>query len=276
MNDRFFISLPGRLIQSNAAELFVAEEGSGPVVLLIHGLGWSHAMWRGVIAKLSGQYRVIAGDTRGHGASEKSPGPYTMEQLAADWLGILDAAGVERCAVIGLSQGGMVAMLLAAMAPDRIAALGLLGTACHFPDAAWAGMQERGRIAREMGARAAAEHTSRTLFSPGFASQNPSLIAEFIENRLSASAAALGAATASLQGFDVRSRLSEVRVPVLIMHGTEDTVISAASAAETGRLLPQAETVMIEGAGHILPVERPDIVGAQLQRFLLRHYPPSE
>lgn len=276
MPDKFFTPLPGRFIKSNGAELFVAEAGRGPAVLLIHGLGWSHALWRGVMIGLSADYRVIAGDTRGHGASEKSPGPYTMEQLAADWLGIMDACGMERGAVVGLSQGGMIAMLLATMAPDRVAALGLLGTSCHFPDAAWAGMQERGKVAREMGWRAAAEHTSRSLFSPGFASRNPSLIADFIDNRTSVSASALEAATASLQGFDVRNSLSEVRVPVLIMHGTADTVIPPASAAETGRALPQAETVMIEGAGHILPVEQPDIVEKQLRRFLERHHPHSK
>lgn len=271
-----FTPLPGRFIKSNDAELFVAEAGNGPAVLLIHGLGWSHALWHGVMMNLSADYRVIAGDTRGHGASEKSPGPYTMGQLATDWLGVLDACDAERSAVIGLSQGGMIAMRLAAMAPDRVAALGLLGTSCHFPDEAWAAMQERSRVAREMGWRASAEHTSRSLFSPEFASRNPSLVADFIDNRAAASASALGAATASLQGFDVRNSLSGVRIPVLIMHGTADTVISPASAIETGRALPQAETVMIEGAGHILPVEQPDIVEKQIRRFLERHYPPSK
>ena len=166
MSSNFFTPLPGRLVRSNGAKLFVTEAGQGQVVLLIHGLGWSHALWHRVMTKLSGDYRAIAGDTRGHGASEKSPGPYTMEQLATDWLAILDASGVERCAVIGLSQGGMIAMLLAMQAPERVAALGLLGTACHFPDQAWAGMEERSRIARAMGTRAAAEHTSRSLFCP--------------------------------------------------------------------------------------------------------------
>ncbi|MBZ9772573.1 alpha/beta hydrolase [Mesorhizobium sp. CO1-1-8] len=248
--------------------MFVTEAGRGPAVLLIHGLGWSHALWHRVIAKLSGSYRVIAADTRGHASSAKPAGPYTMEQLTDDWAGILEACKVDRLAIVGVSQGGMIAMTLASREPDRVAALGLLGTASHFPEAAWARMQERGNVLREMGPRAAAEHTSRSVFSAKFALQHPAFLADFVENRLSASAPALGAATASLQGFDIRDRVSKVRCPVLIMHGTADGVIAHDSTAETSSVLPQAQTVLVEDAGHILPVESANLVETHLSRFL--------
>lgn len=267
------IAVPeGRLVATNGTELFVTESGSGPAVLLIHGLGWSHALWHQTIKQLSTNYRVIAADSRGHGSSAKPDGPYSMQQMADDWLGILDACSVDRCAVFGVSQGGMIAMLLASSQPERIAALGLLGTSSYFPDKAWAGMEERGKVLREMGLRAAAEHTAKLVFSPTFALNNPSVLADFVENRLGASMSALGAATASLKGFDIRERLSEIRCPVLIMHGTADAVIALESAAETAKAIPQAEIMFVEQAGHILPVENPELVNTHLLSFLSVNY----
>jgi 3-oxoadipate enol-lactonase len=272
MTSPFFVPLPGRLIPINGIELFVSETGTGRPVVLVHGLGWSHALWHRVISQLSGRYRVIAGDTRGHGRSAKPAGPYTMGQLASDWAGVLDACNVDSCALIGLSQGGMIAMSLAAQFPERVAVMGLLATAAHFSDAAWKGMEERGKIAREIGIRAAAEQTATSLFSSDFAAQNPSLVKDFVENRVAAAAAALGAATQSLRGFDIRQQLPRLRCPVFIMHGTADRVIPVQSADEIKATLPHAELVREEGAGHILPVERPDDVEMSLARFLDRHY----
>jgi 3-oxoadipate enol-lactonase len=275
MTSPFFVPLPGRLIRANGIELFVSDSGTGRPVVLVHGLGWSHALWHRVISQLSGRYRVIAGDTRGHGGSSKPAGPYTMRQLASDWAGVFDACNVDSCALIGLSQGGMIAMSLAAEMPERVAALGLLATAAHFSDDAWKGMEERGKIAREMGTQAAAEQTAKSLFSPGFAAAHSSLVKDFVENRVAASAAALGAAMQSLRGFDVRHHLSRLRCPVLVMHGTADKVIPISSAEEIKAAIPQAELVRLDGAGHMLPVERPDDVEMGLARFLDRHYAPQ-
>ncbi|MDB5591596.1 alpha/beta fold hydrolase [Enterovirga sp.] len=273
MASPFFTALPGRVVQAADATIFVTEAGQGRPILFLHGLGWSHALWQREIGHFSGSYRVLAGDMRGHGRSAKPPGPYTMEALAADWVQALDACGVDELAVVGLSQGGMVAMLIAAQQPERVKALALLGTACRFSDEAWAGMEERGRVARAAGPRAAAETAARSVFSAEFARNHPAFVEEFIADRLAADAAGLGAAMGALKGFDVRDRLGAVTCPTLILHGTEDRVIGAQNASEIAEQIAGSELHLVEGAGHILPVERPEAVERHLTAFLGARYP---
>jgi 3-oxoadipate enol-lactonase len=265
--------MPGRVVEAGGTGLFVTEAGKGRPVLFLHGLGWSHALWHRQVETLSDRYRVLAGDMRGHGRSAKPPGPYTMDALAEDWLRVLDACGVEDLAVVGLSQGGMVAMLIASLLPDRVTALALLGTACRFSDQAWAGMEERGRVARAAGPRAAAEATARTLFSTSFANHHQDFVAEFIEDRLAADPAGIAAAMAALRGFDIREQLGRISCPTLILHGTEDRVIAPESADDIAQHIPGSELHLIEDAGHILPVERPELVERYLRDFLGARYP---
>ena len=273
MPSLFFSPMPGRVVEAGGTGIFVTDVGQGRPVLFLHGLGWSHALWHRQVETLSDRYRVLVGDMRGHGRSAKPPGPYTMDALAQDWLRVLQACGVEDLALVGLSQGGMVAMLIASLFPDRVKALALLGTACSFSDQAWAGMEERGRVARASGPRAAAEATARSVFSATFATRDPDFVAEFVEDRLAADAAGIGAAMGALRGFDVRERLGRISCPTLILHGTEDRVIAPENAGEVANHISGSDLHLIEGAGHILPVEHPEVVERHLTDFLRARYP---
>ena len=248
--------------------MFVVESGSGIPVVFIHGLGWTHALWHRLIPVFAKRYRIIAADTRGHGRSAKPPGPYTMDMLVADWLALLDACGVQRCAVVGVSQGGMIAMLLALRHPERVSALGLLSTSCKFTDEAWSAMEERRRVLNALGPVAAAEHVSKAIFSSDFHAKNPMLVDDFVRDRIAASTEGISSAMMSLRGFDVSSEISELKCPIFVMHGDADRVISPASAQTIREALPDTQLVMVEGAGHILPVERHDSVERQLGQFL--------
>src|SRR4029079_16846441 len=108
----------------------IVEAGSGSAVLLLHGLGWDHSLWSPTVERFSTQYRMIAADTRGHGATDKPDGPYDMEMFARDYAALADALGLKRLCVIGLSQGGMVAQKLALLRPDLVSALMLVSTSC--------------------------------------------------------------------------------------------------------------------------------------------------
>lgn len=272
MSSGYFTSMPGRSVSTGTSEMFVVESGSGIPVVFIHGLGWTHALWHRLIPVFAQRYRIIAADTRGHGRSAKPPGPYTMDMLAADWLALLDACGVQRCAVVGVSQGGMIAMLLALRHPERVTALGLLSTSCRFSDEAWSAMEERGRVLNALGPVAAAEHVSKAIFSSDFHTKNPALMDEFVRDRIEASAEGIGAATMSLRGFDVSGEIPQLKCPIFMMHGDADRVISPVSAQTIRDAAPHARIVMVEGAGHILPVERHDSVERQLGQFLDSNY----
>jgi len=102
-----------------------ADVGSGPVVVLIHGLAGDHTAWRTQIELLSPRFRVIAFDNRGAGASTQVDEPISTQDLAADTLGLMDALGVARAQVVGRSMGGAVAQHMALMAPQRVKSLTL-------------------------------------------------------------------------------------------------------------------------------------------------------
>src|SRR5262245_33409969 len=119
-----------RRVATQRLTMNVVEAGRGRAVLLIHGLGWDHSLWNPTIARLAPHYRVIAADTRGHGATDKPDGPYDMDMFARDYAALADALSLTEICVIGLSQGGMIAQCLALMRPDLVSALILISTSC--------------------------------------------------------------------------------------------------------------------------------------------------
>jgi pimeloyl-ACP methyl ester carboxylesterase len=119
-----------RRVATERLAMSIVEAGSGPPVLLIHGLGWDHSLWNPTVERLAKRCHAIAADTRGHGATDKPDGPYDMEMLARDYAALADALGLAGICVIGLSQGGMVAQRLALLRPDLVRALVLISTAC--------------------------------------------------------------------------------------------------------------------------------------------------
>src|SRR5882757_9091642 len=93
-----------RRVVTGRLTINIMEAGSGPAVLLIHGLGWDHSLWNPTIERFASRYRLIAADTRGHGKTDKPDGPYDMEMFARDYAALADTLGLARICVIGLSQ----------------------------------------------------------------------------------------------------------------------------------------------------------------------------
>ncbi len=112
------------------------EDGAGPPLLLLNSVGCDQTLWDAAMAYFKG-FRVLRMDMRGHGESDSPPGDYTLGQIAADALAVLDAAGVDRAAVCGLSLGGMAAMTLALNAPSRVSALILACTSARMDRQIW-------------------------------------------------------------------------------------------------------------------------------------------
>src|SRR5580698_3785333 len=123
------------MIDADGCLLNVSVEGrdGGPTLMLSNSLGTTMAMWEPQMKALTQIFRVIRYDRRGHGKSAVPPGPYSMERLGRDVLGILDHFGVETIDWCGLSMGGMVGQWLGANAPGRIRRLVLANTSCHYP-----------------------------------------------------------------------------------------------------------------------------------------------
>jgi 3-oxoadipate enol-lactonase len=144
-----------------------------PLLVLANSLGTTSAMWEPQLRLLTGWFRVLRYEHRGHGGTSVPPGPYTIEQLGDDVLDLLDAVREPRASLCGLSLGGMVAMWLAAHAPERVERLVLCCTAPRLPPAElWA---ERAATVRQSGPQVLLDALMGRWFTPGFAARRPEL-----------------------------------------------------------------------------------------------------
>jgi 3-oxoadipate enol-lactonase len=264
-----------RHVRTNGITMHAIDAGRGRPLVLLHGLGWDGTLWASAARRFADRYRVIAGDTRGHGQSDRPAGPYSIDLFAADWLGLLDALGVDRACVVGFSQGGMIAQVLALEHPERVAALVLVSTACRSDPSVKGKMEERIRLARTEGPAAAARLAATSIFSKRFTDARADAVEQFIAWRTGMDQESLLEATRAAYGFDVSARLSAVHVPTLVMYGDEDALTPPAVVRYVADCLPKPELVCVPGAGHMIPIEQPDEFESHLQAFLGKHYPPN-
>ena len=239
------------------------RRGSGPPLLLVHGLGYARWGWEPVVDGLARSFEVLLYDNRGIGESEAPPGPYTAAQLAGDAVQVLDEAGVERAHVLGTSLGGMVAQELAESHPDRVDRLVL---ACTTPGGAESfPMPEQTAALMQRGA-SLREYVENALAPPAA----PDLVERILAHRertaqpLEAWQAQADAAVA-FDGFD---RLGELEAPTLVLHGTEDVVVDPRNAVLLAERCPGMRLEWFEGGGHLFFWEQPDRFVGVVTEFL--------
>lgn len=266
-------SRPGAISSTRIAggidiALWRGGERGRPAVLFLHGLGWDNALWWPFVERYLDRFDVICPDTRGHGASGKPPGPYSIALFAEDMLGLLDALGLARVAVVGLSQGGMTAQVMATRAPQRVAALAAVATSGRMDPAASANMEDRIRASREAGPEAAARIAARSIFSDAFLARMPGYLDAFIAWRVAMDAAAQEAAMRAGTGYDVLPDLPKLRMPVLVVAGAVDRLIPPAASRAIAGAAPGAQYVEIPESGHMIAVEQPAALAAALDPFL--------
>jgi 3-oxoadipate enol-lactonase len=233
-----------------------------PPLILLEGMGGDIPGWRRNIPVLAGKLRVIAYDFRGNGNSDEPPGSATMATFVDDTFALLDALGVERAHVYGQSFGGMVAQEMALTKPDRVRTL-ILG--CTHAGPAHAVRAPRSKVPKG--------EPWRAMYSPGFPDRHPEHVAEDVR---------IGAAQPkhpeggrrqweAMQAFDSFERLPTLRVPTLVLHGSEDLAISPENAKILAERIPGAELVLLEGAGHLYHSEQAEAADAAVLDFIKRH-----
>jgi len=252
--------------------------GDGPPVLLVMGLGMNATgWWRTVPVLAEAGLRVIAFDNRGVGRSELVPGPYTVAGMADDAVSVLDAAGVERAHVYGISLGGMIAQEVALRHPRRVAALVLGATTAggerHVPAAPEivAFLELRARMTAEHAVWASVpiNYAQRTRRAGG------DRIAEDIAQRLRfpVEAAYYSAQLAAANAHD--ARVEAIRAPTLVVHGSEDVLIPPVNGERLAAAIPGAELSMWPGAAHLYFTDEPE-VDRSVATWLSRHPPIPE
>jgi 3-oxoadipate enol-lactonase len=238
---------------------------TAPALLLLGSLGTTSDIWRPQIQPLSARYRVIRLDTRGHGRSAAPSGDYTLDDLGADALGVLDAAGVERAAVCGVSLGGMTAMWLAAHAPERVRALIPASTALKIGvRTTW---EERIRQVAAAGAESVADASMTRWLTAGFRQARPDLVAWCRSMLAGCPTDGYIGCCATLRDADLHGVAQRIVSPTLVIVGREDPVTPPSDAQEIVEHVAGARLLTLEAA-HICAVERPGEFNEAVLEFL--------
>jgi 3-oxoadipate enol-lactonase len=238
------------------------SEGA-PALVLSNSLGTTLEMWDPQLPALAGGHRVVRYDRRGHGRSPVPAGPYSIDDLGADVLTLLDTLELDRISFCGLSIGGMVGMWLASEAPQRIDRLVLCCTAPQLPPPAmW---HERAALVRAEGVASVIEAALERWFTPG---ASPDTVARFRRMLLTTPAEGYAACCEAIAGLDLRDRLGRITAPTLVITGEHDPVAPPSSGEELAGAIAGARHVSIDGAAHIANAEQPDAFTRTLVEFL--------
>jgi pimeloyl-ACP methyl ester carboxylesterase len=243
-------------------------EGTGPLVVLIHGVGARLENWDGVAARLAGEFRVLRYDLRGHGESTRLPGPYSLALLADDLKALLDHVGADAAHVAGHSLGGMIAQMFALRYPGAVRRLALLSAvAGRTPE-------ERERVAARIDLIRSGdpgEHFRRSLprwFSDRFIADNPELIAAYAARNATNDPDCYAAAYRVLALEDLDHELEDIHAPALVATGELDLGSNPRMSELMSRRIPGAVLRILPGLKHSILVEAPQVVAGMLLPFL--------
>ncbi len=233
-----------------------------PVVVLSNSLGATRAMWDPQVPPLAERYRVVTYDTRGHGESPSPPGPWSLEDLVDDLVGLIDAVGAPRAHVVGLSLGGMTAMRLAAREPDRVDRLALLCTSAKTDPQ---GFLDRAAAARSGGTAPLAPTVVARWLTPGFAAEHPDLVARLEAMIAAADDEGYAACCEVVARMDLRADLAGITAPTLVVAGSEDPALPPDHQRLIADGIAGAELLEVGPAAHLANLERTlEVTGALL------------
>ena len=233
-------------------------------LILSHSLACSTRMWDPQVAALKDRYCILNYDMRGHGKSAAPKGPYTLDMLADDVLGLMKELKIERAKYIGLSIGGMIGQHLALKAPQRFEKMVLADTGHTQTPETIKQWEERIRIAESQGMKPLVAGTMERWFTPAFRDKPEARkIADIIAATPVNGYVGCGRAIMKLSTTD---RLKDIKLPVLAITGESDA--AAGGTKYIGEHVPGAKFVSIAQAAHIANIEQPEKFNQALRDFL--------
>jgi len=262
-------------VQANHIELYYEIHGEDQPLVLISGLGYSLWQWHRMVPILADDFQVITFDNRGVGQSDKPEGPYTVQMLAADTVGLLGALGIEKAIVVGHSMGGFIAQAIALDFPRWVAKLVLCSTNFggphHVPVTA-----EAMKVLTDVTSDPLTRFKNGLVVStaPGWVEKNPELIKSWVEWRVAnpiepaAYQAQLAIGLSLLpEAAAFESRLPQIKVPTLILFGEYDQVVPSANANLLAKQIAGSQICILPDAGHFFPIEVPEAASRAIIEF---------
>lgn len=256
----------------NDLDVAYDDVGSGPPLLFVMGFTASRFQWLGFDKRFADAHRVVSLDNRGVGESGAPRGPYSMEQMASDALGLLDVLGIERVSVVGVSMGGMIALQMALAAPSRIDRL-VLG--CTHAGGGLALPPSPEALASFTGAgrgplRDGVQRLIEVNLGARFVREHPETVERLVEHGMTHRMHLNGllGQLAAMSSHDVDARLPALRAPTAILSGDADQVVPVGNSHRLAARIEGARLLILEGVGHMFWVEQPGRVEHEIRAFL--------
>ncbi|QKD43839.1 3-oxoadipate enol-lactonase [Alicycliphilus denitrificans] len=257
-------------LKTQRGEFRVAVDGdaAAPALILGNSLGTTLEMWEPQVAAFAGRFRLIRYDTRGHGGSPATPGPYSFDDLGQDVLAVLDALDVERVAFCGISMGGHTGLWLGIHAGSRFSAIAVCNSAAKIgTEQAW---NERAAMVRADGAagmRALADSAPGRWFTEGFAQTHPAVVLRAQGWIAGTAPEGYAACCEALATSDLRGSLGRIATPTLLLAGASDPVTTVADAQAMQAAIPGARLAVVP-ASHLSNLEAPQAFDQAVLDFL--------
>jgi len=271
-------------VKIGSNDIYYEEHGSGDPLLLVMGLAADSTAWMFQLPDFARRYRAIAFDNRGVGRSSKPPGPYTIHAMADDAAGVLDALGIARAHVVGVSMGGMIAQELALRHPDRVRGLVL---ACTFPEPDADAERQREFSLARFGGRVTAsgeteidvsaidplmffQHLLPRVFNQSYIDRELPKLLQIFGGALQYgfSLEAILGQVEAVMGHKATDRLHRIAAPTLVITGDADLLVSPANSDILARDIPGAKLVKVPGGSHGFNFETPELFNREVLDFL--------
>jgi len=250
----------------NDIEIYYEMKANGFPLIMINGLSEHAGSWDPyLISGLSKRFKLLLFDIRGSGRTDTSDEEYSIKLFADDTAGLMDAVGIPRAHVLGLSLGGMIAQELALSYPKRIEKLVLCSTRCGGAQTVPAPREKSERPMPDSGKVSFEKMIRITLprfFTEEFIKNNPEFVKAYIKQRLSVpfSQEAITRYRNASATFDTCARLPQIKASTLIIHGKRDIVITPEKAQLMAKRIPHSKVVYFENSGHLLAEDREKIL----------------
>lgn len=259
----------GQKIKVGEIELHYALSGpeNAPVVCLNHCFAADHRYWDHHMSAFDG-FRVLRHDARGHGESGAPPGPYSLEMMATDLTTLLDALGITKVHLCGVSMGGMIAQTVALRAPARVSSLALINTISEYTPAQIEVWRDRAALVMREGIQAVQVPLMARWFSDEAAAKHlPGYVymAEMLSRFAPESFAAVSAAVC---GLNTTKSLANLRMPSLVVATPDDPGVPTASSQRMADML-DIEPYWLEPARHLATLEHPETFNRLIREFLV-------